>query len=137
MKKVLSIIMLVLLCLSTVSCISLKTHMLEDYFPPMLDETTHMPYTDSVTVKNTATNEVIKFTTPSEISNIYLQLSGIECSRHNITDDLDPVFVVTFYSKYESVSVEICSATAFNIGKYRFSSIGHTLDLSYIASLFE
>lgn len=137
MKRITKTIAVLTVCLLLVSCSAAKVYSLDEYLPPLMDITTQLPYTESISVTETASGKTIEFTTGEELDQIRMKLEGIECSRHKITDESDPIYKITFSTTDGDVAVDVISEKAFNIGEYRFSSLALDIDLFYFEKLFE
>ena len=137
MKKFLGAIIIAIIILSTLSCSSLRTYYLDEYLPELIDITTQYPYTESITVTEVSTGKTVDFTTGEEMDNIRMQFEGIECTRHDLTENYAPAYEVCFRTTDGDVILGIASTTHFIIGEYRFSSIALKFDLFYFEKLFE
>lgn len=137
MKRFTKTIAVLTLCLLVSSCSAARIYSLDEYLPPLTDVSTQLPYTDSISITDVRSGKTVEFTSGEKIDQIRMRLEGIECSRHKITDEREPIYEITFFTKDGSVVVKIISEKTFNIGNYRFSSLALNLDLLYFEKLFE
>lgn len=144
MKRVAAVILMIVCVFSLLcGCTSLRTYMLDDALPDVLDEYTLFPLIESVKITRQSDGAAVVLT-GTDVDKVMLCFENIVCTRKKspppaasyvveftMTDktDVRPPLIIGV--------VKNSRATVFGIGEYYYESVNMKMDVTYLEQLFQ
>ena len=131
-----TMILLLSLTILMTACGTPGVYVLDEYLPVLIDPATQYPYTEKITVTETATGKVLEYTEGTDHDRIRMRLEGIQCIREKDDGSYTPVYTVAFTTTEGVVTVGIASEYDFILDGYHYEAMRSSADLYFFAGLF-
>ena len=144
MKRVAAVILMIVCVFPLLfGCTSLRTYMLDDALPDVLDEYTLFPLIESVKITRQSDGAAVVLT-GTDVDKVMLCFENIVCTRKKSAPPAAS-YVVEFTMADKSDmrpsliigGVKNSCAAVFGIGEYYYESINMKMDVTYLEQLFQ
>lgn len=143
MKRIAAVLLMIVCVLPLLfGCTSLRTYMLDDALPDVLDEYTLLPRIASVTITRQSDGATVVLT-GTDVDKLMMCFENIVCTRKKSAPPAAS-YVVEFTMEDKTDvrppliigGVKNSRATVFGIGEYYYESINMKMDVTYMEQLF-
>lgn len=143
MKRMIAIVLTVACVFPLLfGCTSLRTYMLDDALPDVLDEYTLLPLIESVKITRQSDGATVVLT-GTDVDKLMMCFENIVCTRKKSAPPAAS-YVVKFTMEDKTDvrppliigGVKNSRATVFGIGEYYYESINMKMDVTYMEQLF-
>ena len=143
MKRIAAVLLMIVCVLPLLfGCTSLRTYMLDDALPDVLDEYTLLPLIESVKITRQSDGATVVLT-GTDVDKLMMCFENIVCTRKKSAPPAAS-YVVEFTMEDKADvrppliigGVKNSRATVFGIGEYYYESINMKMDVTYMEQLF-
>ena len=143
MKRIAAVLLMIVCTLPLLcGCTSLRTYMLDDNLPHVLDEYTLLPLIESVKITRQSDGATVVLT-GTDVDKLMLCFENIVCTRKKSPPPAASYVVEFIMADKTDVrpplmigGVKNSRAAVFGIGEYYYESVNMKMDVTYLEQLF-
>ena len=143
MKRIAAVVLMIVLAFPLLcGCTSLRTYMLDDALPDVMDEYTLLPLIESVKITRQSDGAAVVLT-GTDVDKLMMCFENIVCTRKKSAPPAASYVVEFTMADKTDVrpsliigGVKNSRAAMFGIGEYLYESINMQMDVTYLEQLF-